>query len=114
MLLALKRVLNSFQVEILSILNQKSKEKEFEFSYDPLKRFEIQLGVLNILVSKLFSNRTYRTDKIKVHPDFNPKLLASPHDLALLRLKERVELVPNEIIPICLPLSQDYPDSNQK
>ena len=92
---------------------KRSADKSFEFQYDPRNRFELQLGVLNTLVSGLFANRTYRADKVEVHPDFDPKLMASPHDVALLRLEQKVEFVQNEIGTICLPSNENYPDSDR-
>ncbi|XP_059089980.1 uncharacterized protein LOC131885820 [Tigriopus californicus] len=67
------------------------------------ERFQIQIGVSNRLLSHLYPNRTYGVSRVVIHPSYQISDLASPHDLALLRLDRSVEFIKHVIAPICLP-----------
>ena len=80
--------------------------------YDPGKRFKLQLGVPNRLLSHLYPNRTFRVSDVFVHPEYEGlDRPAVPHDLALLKLTGPVELVRGVVAPICLPFGRRFPDT---
>lgn len=76
------------------------------------ERFQIQIGVSNRLRSHLYPNRTYGVSDVVIHPSYQISTLASPHDLALLRLDRSVEFVKHVIAPICLPWGSGFAEES--
>ncbi len=53
--------------------------------------------------------KRYTVDRVLIHQDFDDVY----YDIALVKLARRIVFTP-EIAPICLPLTEDFPDRTGK
>ena len=66
---------------------------------------QVRVG-LHVLNDPSISRKTYRVDKIYVHPMYNDKSDASaPGDIGLLKLKTPISYVDGQVEPACLGLA---------
>jgi hypothetical protein len=93
-----------------STMKQIDKSGRVNLKYNPINKFVVQLGLYDRRLGYLHPNRTFQVVHIYVHPSYDLSVLASPHDLALLKLDRKVAMVPGLITPVCLPLSTSFPD----
>ncbi len=70
----------------------------------------MQLGIFDRKLTYLYANRTFNVTNVIVHVDYDFENVASPHDLALLKLDRPAEMIRGLIVPICLPISDNFPD----
>lgn len=62
----------------------------------------VEAGISDRRFGFLFPNRTYSIRNVHIHPFYNVSLLYSSHDLALLRLKRRIDFIRGLTSPICI------------
>ena len=68
-----------------------------------MKRFEVQIGMYDRKLSFLHS--TFQVEKAIVHPNYDLNVKVSQDDIAILKLNQPVKILPYQIMPICLPIS---------